>query len=404
MRVGSLVILGFALALGCSDRASSKQQIRTEPQRRVIEPPSGTARPMPPHAIRVDGIGPYKLGERMLSLLAQLALGPRMNRLEIPGLLHLQVIRAEDDMVLIGGESSASIASTNASFLSVVGGAEVARTEKGDVHVGSSRADLERELGPFVSDLDRANDPRVVVPNELRNARVIIERDRVSAIVVAGEGGLPRAASAPATPATEGSASEPACERPASTDRAIGACLLAGTGGELIERDGDELVVRSSSTESDDDKKPRYVTTLRVPNLQFVAILRNEAGRDELIAVTRTDEPQMRTWSLVGYRFEAKQIVRTIDPAPLYQVSATQTRWIGAELRDVELFLELVSRPDGIEVGGLLTTRPGGKLRDVVVISPVTIARQHSKSGKSATSETSDGGPDGRSGPGSGKP
>lgn len=399
MRVGSLVISVLAL-LGCSERASNKQQVRTEPQRRVIEPPSGTARPMPPHAIRGDGIGPYKLGERMLSLLAQLALGPRMNRLEIPGLLHLQVIRAEDDMVLIGGESSASIASTNASFLSVVGGAEVARTEKGDVHVGSSRAELERELGPFVAELDRANDPRVVVPNELRNVRVIVERDRVSAIVVAGENSLPRAAAAPAAPATEGSASEPACERPASTDRAIGACLLAGTGGELIERDGDELVVRSIATD-DVDKKPRYVTTLRPPNLQFVAVLRNEAGRDELIAITRTDEPQMRTWSLVGYRFDAKQIVRTIDPAPLYQVSATQTRWIGAELRDVELFLELASRPDGIEVGGLLTTRPGGKLRDVVVISPITIPRRH---GKSATSETSDAGPDGRSGPGSAKP
>jgi hypothetical protein len=386
--------------LGCSDRASSKQATRSEPQRRVIEPPSGTVRPMPPHAIRSDGVGPYKLGDRLSSLLAQLASGPRMTRLEIPGLLHLNVIGAEDDLVLIGGESSASIASTDASFLAVVGGAEVARTEKGDVHVGSSRAELERELGPFVVELDRARDPRVVVPNELRNARVIVERDRVSAIVVIDE--PPRAAAAP--PVTDGSAAEPVCERPASTERAVGACLLAGTRGELVERERDKLIIRSIPTDTGEGKS-RVVETLPVPNLQFVAIVRHGNERDELVAITRTDDPQERIWSLVAYRFEAKQIVRTVDPEPLYKVSAAQTRWIGAELQDVDLFLEVTSRPDGIEVGGLLTTRPNGKLRDVVVISPVVrerlIPRRH---GKSATSETSDAGPDGRPGPGSAKP
>ena len=75
-------------------------------------------------------------------------------------------------------------------------------------------------------------------------------------------------------------------------------------------------------------------------------------------------------------------------------------RWIGAELRDVELYLELASK-DSIEVGGLLTTRPNGKLRDVVVISPVVIARGH---GKSATSEPGDAGPDGRGSTGSARP
>jgi hypothetical protein len=389
--VGSIAVVAL-VAAGCSDPASNKQQAKSEPQRRVIEPPSGTARPMPPHAIRGDGVGPYKLGERLSSLLAQLASGPRMTRLEIPGLLHLNVIRAEDDMVLIGGESSASIASTDASFLSVVGGAEVARTEKGDVHVGSSRAELERALGPFVIELERARDPRVVVPNELRNARVIVERDRVTAIVITGDS--PRTP----PPATEGSATEPACERPAATERAIGACLLAGTGGELIERDRDRLIIRSISS---DAEKSRVVTTLAVPNLQFVAVLRNANERDELVAITRTDEPQQRIWSLVAYRFETKQIVKTVDPEPVYLLSAAQTRWIGAELRDVDLFLELTSRADGIEVGGLLTTRPNGKLRDVVVISPKLVARRH---GKSATSETSDAGPDGRHAPGSAKP
>jgi len=55
-------------------------------------------------------------------------------------------------------------------------------------------------------------------------------------------------------------------------------------------------------------------------------------------------------------------------------------RWIGADLRDVELYLELTSRPDAIEVGGLLTTpgspRTATKIRDVVVIANASVPRK----------------------------
>ncbi|MEJ7598130.1 MAG: hypothetical protein WKG01_09500 [Kofleriaceae bacterium] len=296
--------------------------------------------------------------------------------------------------MLIGGESTTSLTSSTASFVAVVGTAEVARTEKGDIHVGSTVAELEAALGPFAEDVDRARDPRLVVPGALRNARVLIERDRVSAIVVTAE-----------TPRVD-VVTGPDCPRPASTERGTGACLLPGSGGELIERDRDEIVVRSIEAEtgsggSADERRSKVIATLRVPNLVFVAPLRNATdGRDELIAISRTDDPQLRTWSIVAYRFDAKQITKVIDPSPLYQLSAAQTRWIGAELPDVELYLELSSK-DGIEVGGLLTTRPYGKLRDVVVISPVVIARRH---GKSATSEPTDAGPDGRPNAGSARP
>jgi hypothetical protein len=72
--------------------------------------------------------------------------------------------------------------------------------------------------------------------------------------------------------------------------------------------------------------------------------------------------------------------VKALDPAPLYQLTAASARWIGAELRDVELYLEVTSKPDTIEVGGLLTTRISDKLHDVVVISPVPVPRKHVKS------------------------
>jgi len=75
--------------------------------------------------------------------------------------------------------------------------------------------------------------------------------------------------------------------------------------------------------------------------------------------------------------------VRAMDAMPLYQLSSTNARWIGAELRDIELYLELTSRPETIEVGGLLTTleqaHGGTKIRDVVVIAPASVARKRSK-------------------------
>ena len=125
----------------------------------------------------------------------------------------------------------------------------------------------------------------------------------------------------------------------------------------------------------------------------FAAALR-AGDRDELVAIARTDDAQQRTWSVNAWRIEAGKLVPAIElqtpqGTPLYQLSSANARWIGAELHDVELYLELTSRPDTIEVGGLLTTRVGDRLRDVLAISPVSVAR---KRGKPASGEASDAG------------
>ncbi len=353
-------------ACGNRDPATS-ERVEPPPQRRVIELPTGTMRPLPPHAIRSDGVGPYLLHKQIAALLDQLPSGPRIARFEIPGLLHHSLIRAEDDTVLIGGEPTSSSSSTT-TFIAVIG-SEVARTDSG-VHVGSTKAELVQALGPLVDDFDHARDPRLVVPAGLRNSRIVIEKERILAIVVTGEATVARDTSA-----------DPVCPRPAATESSFGICLT-GT-GELVEVDRDELTIRAA----DSDRAP---ATLRVPNIVFAAPLRNLAeGRDELVVVTRTDDAQQRTWSLIVYRYDAGRMQRVVDPVPLYQLSATQTRWIGADLRDVDLYLDLTSRPDGIEVAGLLTTRTNDKIRDVVLISPVPVARKH---GKSVSTDAGDAG------------
>ena len=363
-------LVAVLVSLVACDREPARRERPRDPQRerRVIEPPVGNVRPLPPHAIRADGVGPYRIGERLSVLLEQLPSGPRIAVFEIPGLLHRSLVRAEDDTVLIGGEPAST-----ATFVAVVG-PEVARTESG-IHVGSTKLEVLKALGPLLADLDVAHDPRIVVPSALRNARIILNEDRVAAIVVSADSGTP----ARSPPARELSA--PVCTRPEATERGFGACLTGA--GEVVELVDNEVAVRSAET-------GRVIAAFKVqPQVVFAAPLRAPDGRDELVIISQTTDPQQRRWSMVTWRFDGGKLTKS-EASPLYQLTSSNARWIGAELDEVELYLELSSHADSVEVGGLLTTRPAqGPWRDVVVISPVSVPR---KSGKSAPPEALDAG------------
>jgi hypothetical protein len=368
-----LAIVAVVL-LGCSEKDKPEVPREHERPHRVIEPPLGTMRSLPPHPIRADSVGPYRIGERLDVLLGELPSGPRISTFDIRGVVHANVIHAEDDTVLIGGEPGAT-----ASFIAVIG-SEVARTESG-VHVGSTKDELARALGSLVVDVDRARDPRVVVPNGLRSARVVADGDRIAAFVVTADPSPPRPRDGVD------------CARPAVEPPKLGACLAAG---EIVEVDGDDIVVRAADRAED---KP--VATAKVSGLVFAAPLRNLAeNKDELVVVSRIDDAQSRTWSISVFQLEKKGLVRTIDATPLYQLSSANARWIGADLKDVDVYAEITSHSDAIEVGGLLTTRSGDKIRDVVVIAPVMVPRRHDKSAKVEAGESnSEGSATGRSRP-----
>ncbi len=377
--------LWFAtLALvACSDHDRSdrtRQEAEAQRPRRQIEPPVGVVRALPPYPIRATSVGPYKLGEKLSDLLEQLPSGPRMELFEVPSLLHRSLIRAEDNAVLIGGEPQGT-----ATFVAVVG-SEVARTES-NIHVGSTRAEMLTSLGPQLEELDRGHDPLLVTPSGMKNARVVLDDDRISAIAILAE---------PAGPSPAPVKDE--CPRPASTDKAIGMCL---TGlGELVQLEDNEITIRLPDAE-------KATAAFKVPNAFFMAPLRTAEGRDELAVVTRTNEAQLRSWALVVYRFDNGKRTMSVEPTPLYSVSSANARWIGAEVREVDLYLELTSRPDAIEVGGLLTTRSEtGPTRDVVVISTVTVPRRRGKAAATdaGSAEPVDGGVGQREGSGSATP
>lgn len=350
-----LSIASAGIAAACGDeRPQAPPREQPQPQRRVIEPPSGTVRPLPPYAILGDGVGPYKLKQSIAELMDRLAKGPRMARFEIPGLLHAGVVRTEEDTVLIGTEMSTAGAASTTRFIAVIG-RQVASMESG-LKVGSTLDEVKKQtLVP--DDPNVARDPRIAILASTRNARLVMDKKRIVAIVLAAE-------------PTSRELAHDDCVRPPSTDSAFGACLSSA--GELVEIDGDDVIVRSASNE-------KTIMRVPVPNLAFAVPLRHPDGRDEVIAIARTDEELRRTWTIVGFRIDAGQPRRTVEPTPLYQVTSTQTRWIGAELRDIDLYLELANRGESIEVGGLLTTRSADRIRDVVAISPVTVTRRHHK-------------------------
>ncbi|HEY5948674.1 MAG TPA: hypothetical protein VIV40_24450 [Kofleriaceae bacterium] len=329
-------LLLLVLAVAACSEGKKPEQREPERQRRVPDPPSRGVRALPPHAIRADGVGPYKLGATVTQLLDQLPSGPRIMQFALPGVIQRDILRAEEDAILIGTEPQGK-----ATFVSVVR-SEIARTEAG-IHVGSTRAELERALGAPLEDPERAIDPRVVIPSNFKNARVLIEDDRVAAIVVATE--PDRGKQSPAEP------------------REV---LVHSVGEEL------QLVAR-------DADKPLF--TMRVPGLVFAAALRNPAdGRDDIVAITRSEDAQSKTWSLAAYRLHEGKLQRvTGEPSVLYQLTASNARWIGADVSNLELYLELTGRAESIEVGGLLTTRVGDKIRDIVVITPVTVARKRAR-------------------------
>lgn len=364
--IAGLAGLALASACGKKDKPPAEHDEPEERQRRVIDPPAQSVRPLPPHAIRADGVGPYKLGATVAEILDQLPSGPRIASFTIPDIVHRDMLRAEDDAILIGAEPQGKV-----TFVAVVA-SEIARTETG-ITVGSTRDELLRALGPPLDDPDRARDPRVVVPSKMKNARVILDKDRITAFVVTDSD---RASGTPSSPPGSGPAakqsSDNGCTRPA-TDRdknLYGVCLTGA--GELFRsnRDGIEVFTRDGE---------RLIATIPVPDLAYAVPLRNpNDGRDDLIAITRRADSQVETWSLSAYRLPDGKPVRTLE-AVLYPLTAANARWIGSELRDVDLYLELTSRSDSIEVGGLLTTRPDDKIRDVVVITSIPVSRRRAK-------------------------
>lgn len=366
-------LLAAALAApACSSRDSSPQPSRYDggpPPRRVIGAPPRHVRALPPHAIGVEGVGPYKLGVSMSQILSTLPSGPRMALLQIPGVLDYTVVR--DEGLLIGGERQGP-----ATFIAIVR-QSIARTEAG-ISVGSPLEAVEQSLGPTLVAPSVVRDPALWVGAKLPNARFVIGDGRVIGVMLTG-GSATAAAIAAQTPADADAGVPTArCDRSASSRDFAGAATgVTFTAACLGGADGvgvaGELVVVAAKSAG--DARARRVAATEVRGLRWAAPIEIDRGRDEIVAIAENQDGDARKFTVVALRLEGGKLVRVAE-SDVYRLDEQRAAWIGATLD--ELALHLVVRLDGDELvaGGVLVHEGRNGNRELAPLLPVTIRRR----------------------------
>ncbi|MBK9037406.1 MAG: hypothetical protein IPL61_40215 [Myxococcales bacterium] len=349
MLVARSLVVVVALSAACGGDHPAPPERREPPPRRVIDPPRGDVRALPPHAITADGIGPYKLAMPMAQILSALPSGPRIALMQIPGVVDLSLVR--DAGLIIGGDRQGV-----ATFIAVVQVA-VARTADG-IGVGTERSTLVRTLGPAVVDDRTARDPRVWVGSALPGARFVMYADRVGALVLA--------ARPPAVTPADGGCTRP----PLPVDRAglpataRAACL---DGADAVAASGDQVLAFSLT-----DGKPRRVASYDVPGLRWAAPLRAASGRDELIAISERATVDTRTIVVTALTLEGGRLIKLAE-VDAYELTDTSAAWIGAGLAELDLRLEVARSGDDLTIGGLMIHGAGGAVIDVAQLLTVPL-------------------------------
>ena len=401
--------------------------------RRLLQPPGGEVRAVPPHLIHADGVGPYVLGATLREVLELLARGPRVVLLQIDDVVDFSLVRAEQDALLIGVEPLGGVA-----FVSVLD-EEIGRTEAG-VGVGSTAAELDAALGARLRDPAAARHPSLLVFERLPGVRFVLDAPggRVLAVVVGsrssppasagagqdaasgeGEGAAGRfegAQSAAARAALDAGTLAPVALTPppdpcaASVDvgergaelAALGSldpaaalwtsACFSGDDAELLGYDRGRLAVVAGGNSS--SLAPlRRVASHEAPGLVFAAPLDLEGdGRSELAVVTQHEADEIRWLSFELLRLEGAQLV-SLGAVEGYHLSERNSRWVGAHLSEITLIPELHARGAAVEFGGLYLHRlPTGIETVVPLVGGELQPRRRRLSPAPAAAEQLDGG------------
>jgi hypothetical protein len=350
-------------ASACSDPSPPKRAIDAGRRPRVLAPPPGQVRAAPPHAIHRDGVGPFVLGKSLSDTLSLLAV-PRVVLYQLDGVVDYSLVRAEEDALVIGVSSPGGVAYVT------VHDKDIGKHETG-VGVGADRAILHKALGKPLTWPGRVGDPRIEAFAPLPNARFVVEKGRVSNVLV-GLADRPRRK--PRTPPGTGARdagvakSEPLCAKPSSPSREEVLRVARLGGGKQAARlltgcfagDAPDSLVfnRSGFVVVDvEGKKVRRLTGLPVSGLMWAAPLDSDGdGRDEIAVVTRSGTTNKLAFWVALYRVDGSRLIKLVGQAA-YQISATRASWVGATLDRIELLIELRTTPGALMVGGLYVHR-----------------------------------------------
>ncbi len=348
--------------------------------KRVIEPPAGKVRPLPPHAIDVGGVGPYRLGATRTEIATLLTI-PRVAILDIRGVVDASVVRAENDAILIGGRRDEATSFTAASFIAVLA-KEIGGTE-GGITVGARRAALDA-LGAAVVEPTVARDPDIDVRAAMPGVWFLLRDGVVRAILLNARepvAAAPAARGDAGVGSDAGAAVSPTgCVRPepmaaAAARSAAQLATVRQTLGGCFEGAAQTLVVGVDELAIVDEVRARRVAHVELAGLLWAAPLRVEGGRDDIVAVTQRLTADELIVSLIAMRLDGGRLVRVAEDA-VYRLSRNEGQWIGASLADLTLFVTVEARAGGFAVGGALVHGGSAQLREVAPLLPVTVPRR----------------------------
>jgi hypothetical protein len=391
-------ILVVVLSCGCSDRnASPPPPYDASRASRVFRPPPGEVRPVPPHAIHSEGVGPYTLGTPLKTVLHQISHGPRVVLSEIDGVVDYSLVRTEDDTLILGVEESTGVA-----FVSVLD-AKIARTETG-VGVGTPLAELHKAMGPAMASSEVVLDRRIEGFARLPNVRFLLEQadeGRVIAVVVRRDAAAPEPSGdsslAQAVPLLCSGAKNLArheaavigaarlkAENPARS--VMYSCVSGGPDALIVE---DERVMLIGG----EPGKLRRLASYSAPGMVYAAPLDADGdGRHEIVIVKKNSpDDDERVWSVEVLRWEAGRLQRVIAE-DLYRVHAQSASWVGASLEEIELLIELAVSGESLRAGGFYMHRSQEGLDTVAPLLGASVPIRRKRVALPALPQPADGG------------
>ena len=403
--VGLVVVLLLGSLFGCSDRGSSPPTFDANRQRRVFQPPPGEVRAVPPHAIRAEGVGPYLLGDSLKDILGLLPHGPRVELIEIDRVVDYSLVRTEADTILIG------VQRPGVTFVSVLD-KEIARTNNG-VGVGFKTNELRAAMGAEM-DGSQLRDPHILRFASLANARFVVDRDRVVAVVVEQEDRrFDQSAGDDDEAEEDGEPEEPEPSAPTAEP-----CPIAGLAAGAVEivaaaqmdgRNSSEahvtygclspnlaaaLVVAGPNMAlvAGEPGKFRRLMTQRVDNLAFAGFLDVDGdGKHEVALVTDDVDAKHYRVKVEVQRIENGRFIR-LAALDAYEVSAASAAWIGAGLDQIDFLLELSARADTVRIGGLYVHRGKRRPLNVAPLTGKKLVVRRKRATPSATAAENDAG------------
>jgi hypothetical protein len=404
MRRGIVVVVALAVT-ACSEQSSAPSEVYDATRaRRVLQPPPGEIRAVPPHAVRVDGIGPYLLGAPVSDVLN--LVGPRKVLLQISGVVDYSVVRAESDTLLVGGTRGRRV--EEVSFVSAIRG-DTAKTE-GGITIGATADELRTAMGPLLRADNHALDPRILAFARIPNARFVVDANKLIAITVLNRPGPAPTESfidagadpGEGDPAPDERAEARSCDakgkleahakaivsasRLKSASVAYG-CFASGN-PEALAYTGDQIVVVGG-----DPGKLRRIASYNAPRgLAFAAPLDADGdGRHEVVLVSHTVGNEERSTRLELLRVDSGRFVRAAS-SDVYRISESAAAANGAKLSEIELLLDVEARGGRIVITGLYVHSVSKRPRTVAPLVETRVSVRRSRASEKPDESSRDAG------------